>query len=393
MPRIAIAVTSPETAHAFLKGQIALLHKRGWDVAVITSPGPQADLLREEAACVVVEVSMARGPAPWRDLKAGIQMRSALRSLRPDLLLASTPKASLLSLLAGRRQGIPCRIYHVRGLRLEGLRGLAASIAGQAERSAVKSASAVICDSESLLEQMRQRGLLGRNQGLVLGRGSACGVDTKRFVARTIGSRANQDAAMTLDGVPTIVGFVGRIRADKGVPELLQAVHMLRLRGYDVRLVLVGRVEEPEVLTSCAFGDDVSNWVTTTGHVEKVDELLPTFDIFALPSHREGLPIALLEAMATGLPVITTDATGCVDCVTDGQDGVVVAIGDVSSLAAAIEDLARSPEKRALLGAGARARVVRDYEQSLVDARFVGFLDAQLQAATATSSQGGQSGG
>jgi glycosyltransferase involved in cell wall biosynthesis len=150
--------------------------------------------------------------------------------------------------------------------------------------------------------------------------------------------------------------FLGRINESKGAFLLLQAFEalppQLRTRA---RLVFAGdgEVEKLRSLAQAHAGAvDVYSWVNT----EQRDELLAASDVFALPSHLEGLPMALLEAMASGLPVITTAVGGIPDVVTDRCEGFLVQPGDVDALRDAMAQLISDESSRLALGQRARLR-------------------------------------
>jgi glycosyltransferase involved in cell wall biosynthesis len=225
-----------------------------------------------------------------------------------------------------------------------------------------------------LLAELHARGLVAPDDGTVLGAGSACGVDTSKFKPALISSSdvgAQRPTRVT-------IGFVGRICADKGVPELIQAVAQLRECGIDARLLLVGELEEPSVMEPWLGRDGAADWISIEGWRDDLPAVMRDMDVFCLPSHREGMPISILEAMATGLPVVTTTATGCRDLVVDGVNGVLVPIDDVEALARGLALLARDPNLRHQWGASGRAIVERDFESARVNERFVDFLAQQL---------------
>src|SRR6185503_20492857 len=101
--------------------------------------------------------------------------------------------------------------------------------------------------------------------------------------------------------------------------------------------------------------------VTWIGNVEDVASLLPQATVFCLASYREGLPKSLIEAAACGLPLVTTDTSGCKEVVTHGENGLLVPVADAPALVVAIDRLLGDPVLARALGACARERVVRDF--------------------------------
>ena len=320
---------------------------------------------------------MIRRASLFVDLRGLFGWTRLLRQIKPDVVLVSTPKASLLGLLSARLTRVHCRIYHARGLRLEGLTGLQRHLGGAIEKICTRSSTSVVCDSESLLTLMRELKLLRSSQGVVLGRGSACGVNTELFHPEEPNSI---DCDRQITGAletHVVVGFVGRVCADKGIPELIAAVSELRKTRSDVSLTLVGELEEPEVLEAHSVEIALGGWIRIEGTRTDIPEVMRGFTIFCLPSHREGMPISILEAMSSGLPVVTTNATGCRDLIENDVTGFAVPVGDVPALTRALRRLAEDSQLRGSLGANARKSVVQDFEQESVNSRFVDFIKDQ----------------
>jgi glycosyltransferase involved in cell wall biosynthesis len=173
------------------------------------------------------------------------------------------------------------------------------------------------------------------------------------------GVRFHPDPAARVRGR---IGFSGRIDDPrKNIPLLLEAYARLRQQGHDVSLRLIGGT------VTAAISEAVRR-LGLEGQVEFVphvsaDELaahLRTLDVFVLPSHQEGLCIAALEAMASGVPVVSTRCGGPEEFVIPGQSGQLVAF-DADDMAQAIADLLRDPHRREALGQGARSVVERRY--------------------------------
>ena len=147
--------------------------------------------------------------------------------------------------------------------------------------------------------------------------------------------------------------FVGQVGRRKGVPELLRAFEPL---AGAAELRLVGPVEPGMTVDG---GPDVQ----AVGAVP-MDALVHEYqsaDVFCLPSWEEGFPLVLLQAMASGLPVVATDATGAGDIVTDGVEGVIVKPGDRDALTAALSGLIEDPDRRQSMGGDARSRVAAGF--------------------------------
>jgi glycosyltransferase involved in cell wall biosynthesis len=164
------------------------------------------------------------------------------------------------------------------------------------------------------------------------------------------------------DSEPPRLLFVGTYGRRKGCPELIDAVAQLRDGGIEVRLTLVGHEERRGEEAMLRAQIDNRHLVAEVEFVGVVSPLnlhryYEGADIFCLPSRVEGLPMALLEAMSFGLPVVATPVGGIPDVVEDGESGVLVPPGDAEALAAAVRSLCLNRDAREHLSAAAHARV------------------------------------
>lgn len=360
--RVVLGVTA-DISLTLMRGLPQFLHARGWDVHVVCAPGPLLEELRDEPGITVHPLAMAREPSPVADLRALLAWHRLLRRVRPDIISVGTPKAGLLGGLAARMAGVPARVYHLRGLRLETASGLQRRILTVLERVAMRSAHNVVSVSESLRRRTLDLRLVAPARIRVLGAGSSNGVVIPPAVP-TGAERAARREELGLDPHVPVVGFVGRLTRDKGLDVLAAARKLLVQRGVDHQLLVVGGVDEnadPRILHGLRAAGRPP---VETGHVPDARPLYAAMDLLCLPTLREGFPNVVLEASAAGLPTVTTDATGAVDSVVDGVTGRLTATGDPESLADGLEALlAATPEKRASLGAAARHRVEREFSR------------------------------
>jgi glycosyltransferase involved in cell wall biosynthesis len=177
------------------------------------------------------------------------------------------------------------------------------------------------------------------------------GVDLDHFDTRDRGEKA---------GVYHI-GTVGSLTEAKAYHDLISAAARLARLDVPVRLTFVGDGPLRKELEVKAATDGISDNTTFAGKTADVMGHLPGFDVFAGSSIREGLPLAVLEAMAASRPVVTTDVGGNREAVVDGETGLLVPPGDHYALADALETLYRDPDKRASMGRAGRARAERHF--------------------------------
>ncbi len=176
------------------------------------------------------------------------------------------------------------------------------------------------------------------------------GIDTSRFAPRK----------QKTSKLPVKIGCVGRLSKEKRHDILLEALSQIQTSRRP-GLVLVGDGPTRQSLENQIQDSDLAKDVRLLGTCHNVPSILKDFDIFVLASDTEGLPVALLEAMATGLPVIATRVGGVPELVEDGVNGFLVPPGDPGELASAIEKLVCDAELRQRMGAAGRQKAVRQF--------------------------------
>jgi sugar transferase (PEP-CTERM/EpsH1 system associated) len=152
-----------------------------------------------------------------------------------------------------------------------------------------------------------------------------------------------------------LVGFVGRLNWAKDLCTLIEAFALVERQRDDVALVLVGDGDQRQALQSCAEAAGIAERVVFLGDRSDVPALLAAFDVFAMSSISEGYSIALLEACAAGLPIVTTRVGGNGEIVQDGVTGRLVPARDPTALADALAEVMADPQRRAAMAAAARA--------------------------------------
>ena len=385
-PRL-IAVVNSSIAVGFLQGQLQYLQDRGFDVTVISPGGNGLDQMARIQGVRTIEVPMARQISPLRDLVSLWRLWRIMRDLRPTVTNVGTPKAGLLGGLAAWLNRVPCRFYTLRGLRFETTNGLKRRLLIYAERLACRFAHRVICVSKSVREMAMASGLTSWEKTVVFGCGGSNGVDASRFAPTS--ERITRATELRRElGIPPsapVMGFVGRLTRDKGVPELVEAFIRLRDQFPDLRLLLLGRFEcEDPLPVEIRRRLETHPQVVLMGHQQgngkpplagqprgdwPVEDAAPYYslmDVFVLPSHREGLPKVILEAQAACKPVAAARATGIVDAVAHEDTGLLFPVGDREALTGAVARLLSAKALATKLACAGHERVKREFRQEQV---------------------------
>jgi glycosyltransferase involved in cell wall biosynthesis len=204
---------------------------------------------------------------------------------------------------------------------------------------------------------------------------SRLGVDVKRFAREVRGETGGAS-----DGVNILC--VGRLVREKGQRELLQAVAELNEQGKKMRVTLAGAGPERDELERFCRANGLEQTVKLVGATTAAEtlELLREADIFVLASYAEGLPVALMEAMAMEVPCVSTRIAGIPELIADGREGLLVEAGDVDGLRDALARLMDDAALRREMGTRARARVMSEYELDASVARLAKIYEQQVGA-------------
>jgi glycosyltransferase involved in cell wall biosynthesis len=159
-----------------------------------------------------------------------------------------------------------------------------------------------------------------------------------------------------LEAIP-VIGMVGRLAEQKGHKYLLEAAPAILEKVPDVHFAFIGEGEERSALEGLAAKRGVAERVHWMGFRSDTQRLLAGFDVLAMPSEFEGLPLVLLEAMAHGVPIVAHAVDGIPEAVTDGQEGYLIARGDIRALAERLVQLLLDPAEAERMGERARARI------------------------------------
>jgi glycosyltransferase involved in cell wall biosynthesis len=304
--------------------------------AVVSPDGPLAHRL-EASGLDVQRVEMMRSRF---DAGAVVRLRSVIVGLGADIVHAHGTRGAFF-VAVGR--AAPALVYTAHGLSYnQSLRGWRRSIFFGAEAVVCRAAAEVVSVSAADLLDLRRRGLLAKDAGVHIPNA----VDTDRF------GPGDREAARRRLGLPLdafVVGTVSRLVPQKSVHDMIDATILCP----EVTLVIVGDgLLRGDLETRSQVARERIHFL---GARDDVPEVLPAFDVFVLSSRWEGDPIALLEALATGLPCVATATSGAREVLEEGALGVLVDIGSPQAMASTFHALRVDPIARKSFGDVGRA--------------------------------------
>ncbi len=380
MAKIAHVATVDLSVRYLLLPQLRALREAGHDVTAISAPGPWVPEIEAVGIRFLPWHNATRAWDPRADLRAYRELLGLLRTERFDVVHTHNPKPGVLGRIAARRAGLPVVLNTVHGMWAtpeDRARRKVPVLA--AEWLAARYSDLEFYQSGEDLAWARRLRVVGRKRSVHLGNG----VDLTRFTPALAGEERIRKlrAEMGIGEDELVVGTVGRMVREKGYEELFQVARVVRDRVPNARFLVIGQSDpdKPDAITAAEI-EAVRDAAVFTGWREDIPELMALMDVFVLPSWREGMPRSAIEAAASGLPLVMTDIRGCREVIDDGHEGLLVPVRDPAALTEAILRLLHDPAMRARMGAAARVRAEREFDERRV-ARTVVYGTERLVAA------------
>jgi glycosyltransferase involved in cell wall biosynthesis len=335
-------------------------------------PHVRADLERWGARYVVVPIRRA-GINPIADFRAIFSLYRVLRALRPDIVFAYTLKPVVYGMPIAWLAGVRRRFAMIAGRGFafhagnERRRRLARFLASLTYRLGLRFANGVLFHNDDDWRFFREMRLIPAHSRARRIHGSGVDLDHYR--------------PTPLPDGPIVFLMISRLIADKGVREYVEAARRLKQSYPDAVFRLVG---PPDPSPNGIPDEEIRRWredgvIDYRGPVTDVRPVIAACHVYVLPSYGEGLPRSVLEAMAAGRPIVTTDVPGCRDTVAPGETGYLVRVRDSEALAAAMESFLREPAKIEAMGA-AGLRLVRElFDVRKVNRSIIEFMDLAPQ--------------
>jgi glycosyltransferase involved in cell wall biosynthesis len=372
MPKVVLFANTDWYLYNFRLPLARALRANGWEVVLVSPGGSYGQKLEASGFCWSVLPMERRSLNPLRELGVLAWLVSFLRREQPDVVHGFTIKCAIYGALAARLTGVSGRVHAVAGMGYvftsRSLKArLLRTVVSQLMRAALGGrGSMLILQNPDDVKLFKRTGLVDPAR-IRLIRGS--GVNCNRFMPRLPFEETADEGRKR----PLHVLLATRLLWDKGIAEYVDAAKMLRAEGRTVRFYLAGATDLGNPAT--VDQKQVLEWtregiVTWLGHVNNMTDVLANMDAVVLPSYREGLPRALVEAAACGLPIVTTDVPGCREVVKkSGVDGLLVPPRDSAAIAAAIRTLDDDRALCARLGAAARKTAVTRFDERIVIAQ------------------------
>jgi glycosyltransferase involved in cell wall biosynthesis len=372
--KICFVVSTLYTVQAFLENHIRQISD-SFDVYIVANiTKKDLEYLQTLPIKGYKHIGIDRKIQLGRDTKAVRDLSHYFRKEQFFAVHSITPKAGLVTALAGKLAGIKTRIHIFTGQVWASKKGLMRILLKSVDKLIAKLNTHSLVDGHSQREFLIGEKVLTETNSLVLANGSIAGVDTLKFGPDN-SARTEIRNSLGIKDDQAVFIFLGRLCKDKGIDELLEAFSMLQKEYSNAFLLLVGPDEEN-------YTEKIKN--NYTNLVYKVNfclygltttpaRLLNAGDVFCLPSYREGFGMSVIEASSSGLAAIVSDAYGLRDAIVPEVTGLVCKIQDVESLYKGMKFLMENPDYMELLGKNGRDYIQRKFSQADVSKAWVDF--------------------
>lgn len=349
--KLIVGITAPGSVN-LLRGQLKYFHNKGFETYLIAPDDQKTRAFCAQENCTLLPVKIEREISLFRDLISLWVIIRHFYRVKPDIVNLGTPKMGLLGMIAAKLLGVKRRIYTCRGFRYEHEKGFKRKILMFMERLTGIFAHEIICISPSVKELGVKDKIFKPEKCRVIHKGSSNGINTEKFNPAIISQVEKQSLIKKLNLSNTFVfGFVGRLIDRKGIAELYAAFDQVYKKDKDAALIIVGPLEFEQISDKSLVNKLKSHpGIIMPGRTDNVPLYLSIMDVFVLPAWWEGFGNVFVEAAAMGIPVISTKGTGTKDAVSDGFNGILVDVKDVTQLTSAMLDLKDNREKRIQMG-------------------------------------------
>jgi len=343
------------------------LLEEGYEVHIACSPGKHLEGLGKQGYRIH-PLKIARKISPLSNLKSLWRLYRLMRRERFDIVHVHTPVASVLGRIAAKLARVPVIIYTAHGFYFHELmapwkRRLIIWIESLLGKCCTDMLFTVSAEDQ---EMAIKEGIAHEDRAIWIGNG----VDIEAF---KVEPNPKLRAELGLSPDDKVIGFIGRLVREKGVEELFEAMGQVIKEIPETKLLVVGETLESDRdqrmtqrLQELMQRNNLGEAITFAGFREDIPELLAIMNLFVLPSHREGMPQTILEAMAAGKPVVATNIRGCREEVVDGVTGLLVPIGDSAALAEAILKILSDEDLARRMGDNGQKRAEEEFDEKIV---------------------------
>jgi len=353
-----------------LKGQLKFL-SQFFNVVGISSQGLDLETVTQREGINTVAVNMERGISPMQDMVSLFKLYIQFKKQKPLIVHSITPKAGLLSMLAGKMAGVPIRMHTFTGLVFPTAKGLKQKILIKTDQLLCWAATNIYPEGNGVKNDLINHNITSKPLN-VLANGNVNGINTDFYsIESTDTCRVAQlKKELMISEEDFVFIFVGRLVGDKGINEVVDAFSQLdkSANSKPCKLLLVGSLESDiDPLQQKTIKEIETNPnIINVGFQQDVRPYFAISNCLAFPSYREGFPNVVMQAGAMGLPSIVSNINGCNEIIVEGENGIIIPVKNSDSITQAMNKLMHDKDYYYKLKKNARVMIESRYEQQVV---------------------------
>lgn len=350
-----------------LLNQLKFLKTQGYNICAVCSKGSLIKDVEKEGIKVKT-IDFNRGFNPSAHLITLFRLFFYFKKEKFDIVHTHNPVPGFLGQLAAKMTGVPIIINTIHGFYFnENSFSLQRDLLILIEKIAAKCSDLIFSQNKEDIKTAIKEKICNSQKIKYLGNG----VDIQKFNGERFSEEFidKKKGELNLNSNFKIIGIIGRLVKEKGYLELFEALKKVLNRFPDIMLLVIGP-EEPKkkdkIKRNIVKNYGIEENVLFLGQRTDIDELYPLFDIFVLPSHREGFPRTIIEAQAVAKPVITTNIRGCREAIENNKTGILISPKNSEELSKAVIYLFENLERAKEMGKSGRRKVEREFDEKIV---------------------------
>ncbi len=351
-----------------LKGQLSFLNEH-FEVIAISGQDNHLKNVSNREKIQIIDVAFQRHIAPIQDLISLFKLYKILKKEKPSIIHSITPKAGLLSMIAGYFAQVPIRIHTFTGLVFPTKTGFSKSFFIFMDRLLCQFATHIFPEGNGVKKDLIKYKVTNKPLRIIAN-GNINGIDLNHFNPKLFSEidKIELKKNLNISKKDFVFIYVGRLVSDKGINELVAAFEKILVNNLNVRLLLVGNFENdldplfPETYRILKQNKSI----ISVGFQEDVRPYFAVANALIFPSYREGFPNVVLQAGAMNLPSIVTNINGCNEIIQDNFNGLIIKSKNENDIFDSMNRLLNDKDLICKLVSNSRNNIVARFEQSLV---------------------------
>lgn len=374
--KIIFVVSQPMSVVVFLLPHLRRL-KPFYNLSLITDNYDLSKLQKIDLNLEIYGTKIERKIRPLSDFLTLLVLIIKFLKEKPFAVHTITPKSGLLGIFSAWLTRVPVRVHTFTGQVWMTRKGIMRWLLRFADKCIAYMATDILVDSPSQRSFLIEEGVLKLENSAVLGAGSICGVNTKRFCPNQIArNEVREEMGCVNDTLVCL--FLGRLNFDKGVLDLASAFAQIASRHPNVELWFVGPDEESMFSKIQTLVGIYLSRVRFVGYTNEPERYMQAADLFCLPSYREGFGSSVIEAAACGVPSLTSRIYGLTDAVVEGKTGWMHEAGNIQDLTTNLDQICQNPKEILIRGKAAKDYAESVFEQNLITEAMLDFYQTKF---------------